>query len=140
MKHNTFQTKDVAKFCNPFLKTLANEVQKEMANDKNFSFTTPLTNIVSLEKTIEIHMAVPGLSKEDIAITIDKNQLTVKADKIVSDANFKLREFKFGTFYKTFNLPDSVDKDNISAKTENGILKIVLEKLAEAQKKTIAIS
>ncbi len=139
MRYNTFHTKDLAKFCNPVLKSLAHEVRKEMANDTNYSFTQPLTNILSLEKTIEIQMAVPGLTKEDLTITIDKNQLTVTAEKVIPDANFKQREFKFGTFKKTFNLSDSVNQDTISASTENGVLKITLEKLAEAQKKTVAI-
>jgi HSP20 family protein len=139
MRYNTFHTKDLAKFCNPIITTLANEVQKEIAKDKNFPFTHPLTNITSHDTSIEIQMAVPGLSKEDLTITIDKNQLTVMAEKEVADANFKQREFKFGTFKKTFNLPDSVNQNTITAITENGLLKITLEKLAEAQKKTINI-
>jgi HSP20 family protein len=139
MRYNTIHAKDFGKLVNPVLKTIAHEVQKEMANHKDFPFTNPLTNIVSLENSIEIHLAVPGLSKEDIAITLDKNQLTVTSQKNVEDATYRQREFKFGTFKKVFNLPDTVNKEKITAATENGILKITLEKLPEALKKTITV-
>lgn len=139
MRYNTIHAKDFGKFVSPVLKTLANEVQKEMANHKDFPFTNPLTNIVSLENSIEIHLAVPGLSKEDLIITLDKSQLTVTAQKNIEDAHFKQREFKFGTFKKVFNLPDTVNKEKISATTVNGILKITLEKNPEAIKKTISV-
>lgn len=123
----------------PVLQTIAKEVEKEMANQKNFPTSAPLTNIINHDDLVEIQMSVPGLSKQDISVSIEKNQLIVTSTKENADANFKRREFKVGSFKKVFNIPDTVNIDTITATTENGILKITLQKIAEKQAKKIEV-
>ena len=110
-------------------------------------YTVPAINIKELEKGFEIEVAVPGLSKEDFSITLDKGLLTIsseskKENKEESD-KYTRREFSFTSFRRSFNLPDNVDMEKITARHENGILNIVLPKIDEAKtkrSKTIKIS
>ena len=78
-------------------------------------------------------MAIPGFAKTDVDITIDNDTLTVKSTKEEGqEGTYRLREFNYGGFTKSFKLPEYIDSSNISAHFENGIIKIILNKKKEA--------
>ena len=99
-------------------------------------YTVPAVNIKEMEKGFEIEVAVPGLSKEDFSITLDKGLLSISSESKMENKEqsdkYTRREFSFSSFRRSFNLPDSVDMDKIIARHENGILTIVLPKIDEA--------
>lgn len=76
---------------------------------------------------------LPGIKKEDLDIDIDKNYLTINAEKReeknVDENNYKKSEFRYGSYSRTVYFPEEIDVDKTEAKMEHGILKI------EAQKK-----
>ena len=88
----------------------------EVPNYENFSI--PKVNISENLTTFVIDFAMPGMKKEDFAIEIDQDLLTVSSDfseeKHSSDTEngtkFTRKEFNFGRFSRTFNLPDNVGK------------------------------
>jgi HSP20 family protein len=98
----------------------------------------PRVDIVENEKAYEIHVAVPGMNKEDFKLDLNDNYLTVSGErkftKEKNDKNFHSIETQYGTFSRSFGLPENVDASNINAKYNNGILEITVPK---DEKKTL---
>jgi HSP20 family protein len=106
----------------------------------------PHLNILESEKSFNIELAAPGLNKEDLNIHLEKNIMTVsnekKEEKKLNSANYLKREFSYHSFKRSFNIPETVDSNNIKAQYENGVLKIELPKKeaeVSASTKTIEI-
>jgi HSP20 family protein len=96
-----------------------------------YSFT-PRVDIVETDKAYEIHVAVPGVNKEDFKLDLNDNFLTVSGErkftKDQKDKNFHSIETQYGTFSRSFSLPENVDAAKISAKYNNGVLEINVPK------------
>lgn len=93
----------------------------------------PAANIIETDQEFRLELAVPGFSKEDFKITLDKNILSVTSEKESEqkDENYTRYEFSYGKFSRSFSLPKSIDIERISAGSENGILRITLPKKKE---------
>lgn len=93
---------------------------------------TPRVDILEDEKAFEILMAVPGMSKEEFKIDLNDNYLTVSGERKLNrekkEDNFYSIETQYGTFSRSFALPENVDAHKISAKYNNGILELTLPK------------
>lgn len=98
----------------------------------------PLTNITENNNAYTIELAAPGLSKKDFHIDIQDNILSISVEKEeetkTGDENYTRREYSYNAFSRSFNLPDSVKNEDIKAEYENGVLKLLLPKKAEARK------
>lgn len=105
----------------------------------------PAVNIAENDNEFHIELAVPGLKKEDFKINLDKNILTVSAEKKAEDnveaKKYSKREYSYSSFVRSFTLPDSVDHSKIEADYSNGILKLTVAKREEAkfQSREIAV-
>lgn len=105
----------------------------------------PAVNIAENDNEFHIELAVPGLKKEDFKINLDKNILTVSAEKKSENAEetkkFSKREYSYNSFVRSFTLPDSVDHSKIEADYTDGILKLTVAKREEAkfQSREIAV-
>ena len=106
----------------------------------------PPANVKETDENFELSLSVPGFTKADFKIDIDKDLLIIsseiKKEEEKEDVKFTKKEFTFKSFKRTFTLPKTVDTENISAEYLNGILNINLPKKEEvkAAKKTITIS
>jgi HSP20 family protein len=96
----------------------------------------PATNITENDQAFHLEMAVPGRSKEDFKINLEKDILTISAEHRKSEKSeeqeqqaFQMREFNQGDFCRSFSLPEAIDKDSIKAEYVNGILMITLPKM-----------
>ena len=102
-----------------------------------YSFV-PKVDIVETEKSFELHVAVPGMSKDDFKIDLNENYLTISGErKFTQDKkqdDFRLIETQFGSFSRAFTLPESVNAAAITAKYNNGILEVTVPK---DEKKTL---
>jgi HSP20 family protein len=97
-----------------------------------YSFV-PRVDVVEEEKEFQIHVAVPGVAKEDFKIDVNENVLTVSGERKFAKekkekSNFHVFETQFGAFSRSFSLPENVDAAKISAKYVNGILEITVPK------------
>ncbi|MCF8268018.1 MAG: Hsp20/alpha crystallin family protein [Ignavibacteriales bacterium] len=109
----------------------------------NFSSTNttlPAVNVRETEDDFLIDVAAPGLTKKDFQINLENNQLTISSEKEQSNDeenyNYARREFSYQSFKRSFNLPEHlVDGDKVSAKYEEGILKIQVPKREEPKPK-----
>ncbi|WP_245970409.1 Hsp20/alpha crystallin family protein [Pseudochryseolinea flava] len=101
------------------------------AGGSAYSFV-PRVDIVEEEKEFQIHVAVPGVNKEDFKLDVNDNLLTIsgerKFQKEKKESNFHSIETQYGTFSRSFSLPENVDVNNIAAKYNNGILEITIPK------------
>ena len=93
---------------------------------------SPQVDIAETGKEFEIQMHVPGIKKEDIKIDLNHNNVVISGERKIEEKkeekNFHSIESYYGTFSRSFYLPEIVNKDKIDALYENGILKIVLPK------------
>ena len=114
------------------------------------NFSIPAVNIREKNTNFVMELAVPGLKKEDFNIEVEDEVLTVSAT-VPSDneetsesknERFTRREFQYGTFKRTFNLPETINVEDIQAGYSDGVLTITLPKKEEqkALKKMVEIS
>lgn len=104
----------------------------------------PAVNVVKTKEGYEMDFAAPGLEKGDFKIDLEGDQLTVSAEKKSEskqeDKLYSKREYNYSSFSRTFTLPENAIKDKISAKYDNGVLKLLIpKKELEASKKTVKI-
>ncbi len=124
-------------FNDPGFKTfgeIVNDIFNEVPNPVNHFY--PKTNISESKDNFEIEMLVPGLSKEDFHIALDKNLLTISYDKKEeksSEKNLVKKEFTLRSFSRSFTIDEKINIDDIQAKYENGILRLTLPKKEEVK-------
>ena len=92
----------------------------------------PKVDIIENETSYELHVAAPGLSKEDFNIELNDNFITVSGErkflKEKNEKNYHSIETQYGSFSRSFSLPENVDSSKINAKYNNGILELTIPK------------
>jgi HSP20 family protein len=92
----------------------------------------PRVDVAETDKSFELQVAVPGLSKEDFKIEFNDGFLTISGERKFTnekkEKNFHSVETQYGSFVRSFNLPDNVDAEKINATYNNGILEVVIPK------------
>ena len=122
---------------NSFLPDVLNDfISSSDIEDRNW-LSEPSVNVKENNDSFALELAVPGMVKDDIKIDVDHKELKISANKEINKENngYLRREFQYSNFEKTFELPESVNTDHISANMENGILTIYLPKREEAKVK-----
>lgn len=104
---------------------------------------TPTANITETEKEYLIKAELPEVKKEDVKITLNDGVITIsgerKQEKEEKDANEIRVESFYGTFSRSFSLPDNVDTSAIRAESRDGVLRVHVPKKELAKAKAIAI-
>jgi HSP20 family protein len=106
---------------------------------------TPAIDVAEDDKALHLTAELPGMSEKDVDVTVANDTITIKGEKReekeTKEKNYYLSERRFGSFQRTFPLPDSVDRDKIVATFEKGVLTLTLPKttVAAAQQKKIEI-
>jgi HSP20 family protein len=98
----------------------------------------PAVNIIEEPKSFQLQLAVPGYSKQDFSINIEKNMLIISANLNENESkeeNFIAKEFSKSSFSRTFTLGKSIDTSNIEASYKDGVLNVTLSKKEEAIEK-----
>ena len=106
----------------------------------NTNAATPAINVLEDEKGYHVEVAAPGMTKDDFSIHVnDQDELVIlvekKEEKNDKDCKYLRHEFSYSRFEQSLLLPDNVNKDEISAKVNDGILRIELPKLDPTVKK-----
>ncbi len=104
---------------------------------------TPSVDIFEDKENVVLTAEVPGLSKEEIDIQVSDNQLTIRGERKMeheeSKEGYRRVERCYGTFSRSFNLPDTIDQENIQAAYEEGVLKVTLPKMEKAKPRQIDV-
>jgi HSP20 family protein len=108
------------------------------------SVFAPAVDVYEDEHNITLKIEVPGIDEKDIDIRVENNSLTVHGErnfeKDEKEENYRRVERQYGSFTRSFTLPNAVDSENIRADYEKGVLKIRLAKKAEAKPKQIKVN
>ena len=105
----------------------------------------PATDVTEKDGAYDIAVELPGMEEKDIDVSVANGMLTIKGEKKQEKEekrkDYYLSERRYGSFERTFGLPDGVDTDKIAANFKKGVLTITLPKTPEAQKqeKKIAV-
>ena len=116
--------------------------------DREEALTTstfaPPVDVYEDEHNLTLKIEVPGIDEKDIDVRVENNTLTVhgerKFEKEEKEENYRRVERQYGSFTRSFTLPNVVDAEKVSANYDKGVLKITLAKKAEAKPKQIKVN
>jgi HSP20 family protein len=104
----------------------------------------PPVDVYEDEHKVVLKLEVPGLKESDLDIQLENNLLTVKGErkfeKEEREENFHRIERRYGSFFRSFTIPNTVNPESVKASYDAGVLKIELEKRAEAKPKQIKVA
>ena len=106
--------------------------------------TAPAINVLENEKSYDLELAAPGMTKDDFNVTLDENgDLVINMEKKQENkeegngekkhAHYLRREFSYSKFQQTMLLPDDADREKISAQVEHGVLKVNIPKVVKVE-------
>lgn len=99
----------------------------------------PSANVIERANDFKIDLAVPAMDKKDFTIEVDNQVLTIsgerKEEKLEESEKMTRREFHYGSFKRSFTLPENANAENISASYNNGVLSLVIAKREEEKAK-----
>ena len=125
-----------------------NSLFRDMNNETDSPLSTaafvPAVDIYEDDKKIVLKLEVPGIQEKDLDISVENSTLTVKGERKFEaeekEENFHRIERRYGSFFRAFTLPSTVDTEHVQAKYNAGVLKLELLKKPEAQPKQIKIN
>src|SRR5579863_10525081 len=124
-----------------FRDSFSSDVQDQSLATSSFA---PPVDVYEDEHNVMLKIEVPGIYEKDIDVRIENNTLTVhgerKIEKEEKEENFRRVERQYGSFTRSFTLPNSVDPAQVSADYAKRVLNIKLAKKAEAKPKQIKVN
>ena len=95
---------------------------------------SPVTDVREDEDGLQLSMELPGLSQDDVKVSLENGVLSISGEKKreveegKEGSDYRVVERRYGRFERSFTLPRGIDSDKVSAKFENGVLEIALPK------------
>src|SRR5580658_5685081 len=124
-----------------FRDSFSSDVQDQSLATSAFA---PPVDVYEDEHNVTLKIEVPGIDEKDIDVRIENNTLTVhgerKFEKEEKEENYRRVERQYGSFTRTFTLPNTVDQESVRADYDKGVLKVTLAKKAEAKPKQIKVN
>ncbi len=104
----------------------------------------PAVDIMERENKVIIRAELPGIAEKDIDLKVDGHTLTIRAEKKMEpeDAGYNYHQIEsfYGTYSRSFDLPDTVDAEKITAAYNNGVLAVTIPQKPEAKPRSIKVS
>jgi HSP20 family protein len=132
MSHTKFNQTQPSEAIGKWIDTLFNTTLSDVIGMDN-SASSPSVNITENDTQFSLHLAAPGLTKQDFNIRVENDNLVISVEKKeekvenVSD-KYTRREFNYNGFKRSFRLDDKINRQGISAAYDNGVLKVNLPK------------
>jgi len=124
-----------------FRESYSPEGSDEALTTANFA---PPVDVYEDEHSITLKLEVPGVDEKAMDVSIENNTLTVRGERTLEKdekaENFQRVERQYGSFTRSFTVPNSVDPEQVTAHYDKGVLKISLAKKAEAKPKQIKVN
>ena len=103
----------------------------------------PAVDIYEDPQKLVLKLEIPGIDEKDLDVRVENDTLTVRGERKFEaeekEQNFHRIERAYGSFYRAFTLPSTVETENVQARYNAGVLKLELKKKPEAQPKQIKI-
>jgi|SRR5215469_1061509 len=115
-------------------------------NADNSALTTwaPAVDIYETENELVIKADLPEVAEKDVDVRVENNMLTIRGERKfeqnVKEDNYLRVERAYGSFSRSFSLPNTVNTEAIEANYKDGVLKVVLPKRAESKPKQVKIN
>jgi HSP20 family protein len=123
------------------LDNIFNDLQGEEVSNRGW---VPPVDIQETEEAYKLQAELPGLTKDDINITLENNVLRLsgerKFEKEARKESYHRVERTYGAFSRAFSLPQQVNPEGVQAAFENGVLTITVPKAEQAKPRKISIS
>lgn len=119
----------------PSLFDWGTEIENIFNADRSEQGFWPACDIVEDNTEYQLHLEIPGFSKDDIEIEFGKGSLTVKGKREQVSRNYLRQERKSYEFQRSFSLPENVNEEGITAKVNHGVLDITLPKVEKSSRK-----
>jgi HSP20 family protein len=114
------------------------EGEPAMRYGSAFSVPSPAVDIIEDDAAYKVTAELPGMTEKEIEVVVSGDTLTLKgekqAEKEQKEKNYYLSERSYGSFQRTFYVPEGVDRDKIAADFAKGVLTVTLPKTASAAK------
>jgi HSP20 family protein len=121
------------------------DVEPAFRYESSFTLPSPAVDITEGDAAYKVTAELPGMSEKEIEVVVSGGMLTLKGEKRQEkekkEKNFYLSERSYGSFQRSFYVPDGVDRDKIAADFSKGVLTITMPKSAKAmeQQKKIEV-
>ncbi|HEV2275436.1 MAG TPA: Hsp20/alpha crystallin family protein [Acidobacteriaceae bacterium] len=129
------------------MNSIFQDFSRDQSSDNELLSTAgfiPPVDIYEDEHRVVLKLEIPGIPLEALDIRVENNTLTVRGERKFESSekeeNFRRVERRYGSFYRAFTLPPTVNTENIKAEYENGVLRLNLDKRAEAKPKQIKVN
>jgi len=133
---------DIFSRYNPFFGRLAN-TRQGTAEESDAPAWTPLANVSETETEYLIKAELPEVSKEDVKVTVDESVITISGDrrKEAEHKEEKVHRIEsfYGSFSRSFRLPEDADITAIQAESRNGVLKVRVPKKPAPRARTVEV-
>jgi HSP20 family protein len=113
--------------------------------ERTFGMIFPVVDAAESEKEYRITAELPGMTDKDVEVALANGVLTLKGEKKEEkeekEKDYYMSERCYGSFHRSFPLPEDVDAERVEAKLKDGVLTVLLPRTGQAQanRKTIAI-
>jgi HSP20 family protein len=128
------------------LQDRVNSIFQDFAGDSQAVTTaayTPAVDVFENGEKVVLKLDIPGVEEKDLDIRVENQSLTVRGERKFEseekEENFHRIERRYGSFFRSFTLPTTVDTENVNASYQAGVLKLELKKKASAQPRQIKI-
>src|ERR1700735_311329 len=105
---------------------------------------SPAVDVYENNEKVVLKLDIPGIQEKDLDIRVENQSLTVRGERKFEseekEENFHRIERRYGSFFRSFTLPTTVDTENVQANYNAGVLKLELKKKASAQPRQIKIN
>ncbi len=105
---------------------------------------SPVLDVEETEDGFTLHVELPGVSPDEVEITLEENVLTIAGERSFYDEqraeNLRRVERRYGRFHRAIRMPDRVDGELVSASFRDGMLTVTVPKAEEAKPRRIAIN
>lgn len=120
--------------------TARNPVETERT--RNRKVYVPKADIIETGDSMVLYADIPGADEKSVDVTIEKNTLTISAAVTppeVEGRSMFYAEYDIGDYERAFTISDEVDRDRIDAVVKNGVLKLTLHKVPQAEARKITV-
>jgi len=108
------------------------DLEPTLPQRTSFEMPSPAIDIVEEPAGYKLTAELPGMAEKDIELIVSGDAVTLKGEKKQEserkDKNYTMSERSYGSFQRTFTLPDGIDRDKISAEFSKGVLTVTLPK------------
>jgi len=112
------------------------EMEPALRNDSSFTMPSPAVDVTEDDGAYKVTAELPGMSEKEIEVVASGDTLTLKGEKRQekeqTEKNFHVSERSYGSFQRSFYIPEGVDREKIVAEFSKGVLTITMPKSAKA--------